>query len=410
MIGNLQHELSHNVFDLMIDQVLRESPNLKNLVSAAIDDQVVILNTLLKDWIKEEFGRFGPALEANISEKFQLLEHGLKAQSDQLFRILNDQIKVGQQQSLTAGSGRASGVAAEQAAQVNLVLAEVKKQVQEHQRRLGSAQELGAQLKLLFTLFKAQQGGLERLRQEVVTRATLDKELEAQQTKWQMTQLKSAVASDNGMAALNQHMKNTDLRIDAFMQRMTDLERENQSLKVQLAARPGSTDLVNEILMQQAALSQRPAPQPEPVFSATRLEQQAPIESAATAVPPGRTSPTSHRRFRLVDFDDLKPVGDGLIAPLVVMEEECRSFPEDQKFEGITRFMVAPVETSGHPLNSGFLMSQLGKESVVPKFSGEPCEFDNLCWEFNRLLIQLEKANKEKIAEETKHFFLEKAK
>ena len=87
----------------------------------------MILNTLLKDWIKEEFGRFGPALEAKVSEKFQLLEHGLKAQSDQLFRILNHQIKVGQQQSLTAGSGRASGVAAEQAAQVNLVLVEVKK-------------------------------------------------------------------------------------------------------------------------------------------------------------------------------------------------------------------------------------------------------------------------------------------
>ena len=91
-IGNLQHELSPNVFELWVDQVLRESPNLKSLVSAAIDDQVVILNTLLKDCIKEEFGQFGPALEAKVSEKFQLLEHGLKAQSDQLFRILNDQI------------------------------------------------------------------------------------------------------------------------------------------------------------------------------------------------------------------------------------------------------------------------------------------------------------------------------
>ena len=187
------------------------------------------------------------------------------------------------------------------------------------------------------------------LRQEVVTRTMLNKELEAQQTKWQMDQLKSAVASDNGMASLNQHMKNTDLRIDAFMQIMTDLERENQSLKVQLAARPGSTDLVNEILMQQAALSQRPTPQPEPVFSATRLEEQAPIESAATTVPPGRTTPTSYLPFRLVDFDDFKPVGDGLIDPLLVMEEECSSYPQDQKFEGITRFMVAPVETSGHP-------------------------------------------------------------
>ena len=57
-IGNLQHELSPNVFDLRVDQVLRESPNLKILVSAAIDDQVVILNKLLKDWIKVEFGRF----------------------------------------------------------------------------------------------------------------------------------------------------------------------------------------------------------------------------------------------------------------------------------------------------------------------------------------------------------------
>ena len=50
-------------------------------------------------------------------------------------------------------------VAAEQATQVNLVLAEVN-HVQDYQRRLGSAQELGAQLKLLFTLFKAHQDGL----------------------------------------------------------------------------------------------------------------------------------------------------------------------------------------------------------------------------------------------------------
>ena len=141
---------SHNVFDLRVDQGLRESPNLKNLVSAAIDEQVVILNKLLKNWIKEEFGRFGPALEAKVSEKFQLLEHGLKAQSDQLFRILNDQTKVGQQQSLTAGSGRASGVAAEQAAQVNLVLAEVKKTGSRAPTKAGFGPGVGSATEVAF--------------------------------------------------------------------------------------------------------------------------------------------------------------------------------------------------------------------------------------------------------------------
>ena len=48
-IGNLQHEMSPNVFDLRVDQVLRESPNLKRFFSAAIDQQVLIRKPLLKD-------------------------------------------------------------------------------------------------------------------------------------------------------------------------------------------------------------------------------------------------------------------------------------------------------------------------------------------------------------------------
>ena len=62
--------------------------------------------------------------------------------------------------------------------------------------------------------------------------------------------------------------------------------------------------------------------------------------------------------------------------------------------------MVAPVEVSDNP--GPRLLGQLGKEGLVPRFSGEACEFDNFRWEFNRYITHLEKAHRCKIPEDNK--------
>ena len=69
--------------------------------------------------------------------------------------------------------------------------------------------------------------------------------------------------------------------------------------------------------------------------------------------------------------------------------------------------LVAPVEASENPGPN--LLGQLGKEGLVPRFSGEPCEFDNFRWEFNRYITHLEKAHRCKIPEDNKLLLLEKA-
>ena len=85
---------------------------------------------------------------------------------------------------------------------------------------------------------------------------------------------------------------------------------------------------------------------------------------------------------------------EGLVDPFLYGQVECSSRPVSHAPErGQNEILVAPVDASTTPSN-GYLASHLGKDGSIPKFSGEPWEFDNFRWEFNRFLTKLESANK----------------
>ena len=69
---------------------------------------------------------------------------------------------------------------------------------------------------------------------------------------------------------------------------------------------------------------------------------------------------------------------------------------------------VAPVGV-GREGDSKFMLNQLFKESAIPKFSGEVCDFENFRWNFNRYLQRVEDIQGNKIKEEFKVYLLEKA-
>ena len=106
---------------------------------------------------------------------------------------------------------------------------------------------------------------------------------------------------------------------------------------------------------------------------------------------------------------DLRSEPAGFVDPLFFVPREYGSGLTSQIPEWrVNSVMVAPVEVAGAP-NNGYLASHLGKEWSIPKFSGEPCDFDNFRWEFERFLTQLENAQRGKLSDEIKVFFLEKA-
>lgn len=54
------------------------------------------------------------------------------------------------------------------------------------------------------------------------------------------------------------------------------------------------------------------------------------------------------------------------------------------------------------------MLTQLLKDAAIPKFSGEPCDFDDFRWQFERHITNIESAQKEKIQESVKIAILEK--
>ena len=105
---------------------------------------------------------------------------------------------------------------------------------------------------------------------------------------------------------------------------------------------------------------------------------------------------------------DLRSEPAGFVDPFLFGPREYGSGLTSQIPEwGVNSVMVALVEVAGAP-NNGYLASHLGKEGSIPKFSGEPCDFDNFRWEFERFLTQLENAQRGKLSDEIKFSFWKK--
>ena len=82
------------------------------------------------------------------------------------------------------------------------------------------------------------------------------------------------------------------------------------------------------------------------------------------------------------------------IPQLFAIEEEGCIFGNETNV-GETR-SVCPVGTGHAAGGSSFMLTQLLKDAAIPKFSGEPCDFDDFRWQFERHITNIESAQKEK--------------
>ena len=215
------------------------------------------------------------------------------------------------------------------------------------------------------------------------------------------------------------------------------LEKENVDLKIKMNTLQTPTELLENILSAQASSSVHQAPpqmpsqapipfeppqMPNPalpefekssrenLFSGLQFGHEEKNKSRPGFIELVGVRPRGEVPYRLRGEESYHPTGSTHRG-----EESYRPFifPETPEEEETICFgrgnfrMVAPVEVSDNPGPN--LLGQLGKEGLVPRFSGEPCEFDNFRWEFNRFITHLEKAHRCKIPEDNKLLLLEKA-
>ena len=147
-------------------------------------------------------------------EKFQPLEHGLETQSAiQFFRPLNGQNRQTQERALATGIGAASRANKESEAGSRATLSEdsvneIRRDLQEHERRLGLIQGLRAQVAVLFSLMKTQQNLWQSAQTELVTREELKREPKNAESKFQV----DLVRSKSGDALMKPGLTNSERR------------------------------------------------------------------------------------------------------------------------------------------------------------------------------------------------------
>ena len=389
-----------------------------------------------------------PQIEASFLEKFQILERSIETQSGQLFRLLNEQNRVTQEFALKIRSETASRTTPA-ASRPGLDETFVKR-LEDIELKMAAAKELSAQTKALFTMNDLLQKNWERVQPEMVTQTQLKATCEKLQGEIQVEVLRSMSGehtwAQNRFDHLRNEMAERDAKVaqqfNAFSERLHSLETENAALKAKFAMQPQTSELYRDLFLAQAGLPRLAENVPPP------LQQQTPAPSSSlprgdlrSGMEPGISGfpeiPGLHLRseisspgqkekpLRLIQFDDYKLTGSGMVNlplhreegsepagfvdPFLFGPREFGSGPTSQTPEwGVNSVMVAPIEVAGAP-NNGLLASHLGKDGSIPKFSGEPCDFDNFRWEFGRFLTQLENSQRSKFSEEIKLFFLEKA-
>ena len=448
-VEKLQRQSSPGMFWEKVGHVVRESPEINQLVKTQIDGQILALSDVMKIWVKDSVEPLKPQIEASLLEKFQILERSIETQSGQLFRLLNEQNRVTQECALKLRSetaSRTTPAASRPGLDENFV-----KRLEELELKMAAAKEHSAQTKALFTMNDLLQKNWKCVQQEMVTQVQLKATCEKLQGDFQVEMLRSMSGehtwAQNRFDHLRKETAERDAKIaqqfNAFSERLHSLETENAALKVKLAVQPQTSELFRDLLLAQAGLPRFAENFPPP------LQQQTPTPSSSlpqgnlrSEVGPGISGfpeifepllrseiPNPGQRnnpLRLVQFDDFKLTGGGMVSPPLHREversepagfvdpflfgpREFGSGPTSHIPEwGVNSVMVAPIEVAGAPNNS-FLASHLGKDGSIPKFSGEPCDFDNFRWEFGRFLTQLENAQRTKFSDEIKLFFLEKA-
>ena len=70
---------------------------------------------------------------------------------------------------------------------------------------------------------------------------------------------------------------------------------------------------------------------------------------------------------------------------------------------------VAPIGADHRGSHHNFILGQMIKEQVIPKFSGEVCDFEQFRWLFSRYLTKLEQTQGHPLEEDMKIFIPEKA-